>query len=659
MSQLFTLDHMAEAIGAAWQPPFRGEIYDYGRKLDLQNGYAVKGLFKPETVPHLFEPFRAVRDPWVRLVSIAGAVQTVKSLMADIVVPYWIEHDPGDVLWLLEDDKKAREYADRAITLIRSIPTIAALLEDVDRSDKTKTCLKFRHMKVLMAGLNAGNVQSLSWRYVIIDETWLHPFDGLIRQGKDRTKQYPDTHKIILIGQGGVEDDDHDTEHKQTDQRELHYACPQCGKHQPFELSRQRPADFPIDRLRGTYAGLSYDTNETTRPGGRQWSRDAVEASAHHRCYFCDFRIEDRPEVRRRLADTYRYFPAGVDPNAPGALKQYPFPKAVGFHWPGEASVRVSFGYLVWKYLKAKQAGEEQGYKLPLQEFYQKDRGLSWNDLLEGEYRASVREEYDARAEWSEEAFRPMIIDCQRDLKKFFYSIFSVSLAGEVRELERGEKASWEELAKAQKALKVKDQHVLVDCGYRMTDVLRECVQRGHVGSIKMGGKTRKLWLCWTGMKGSGQELFKHEHPKTGVSEYRIYSPRKFYDTNVGTKARQPRSPWYEWSNLHCKDLLRARRDQEAGIPKFLTLVDTLPATDQNSYFAQMRSEKRIEKYSARMMKQAIWIPVKETRPNHFWDIGSMLMAFMGIVGIIGAPEGQAEDPAEAKSPHQPLRQGS
>src|SRR5262249_30561872 len=104
-----------------------------------------------------------------------------------------------------------------------------------------------------------------------------------------------------------------------------------------------------------------------------------------------------------------------------------------------------------------------------------------------------------------------------------------------------------------------------------------------------------------------------------------------------------PRAPWYEFSNLHCKDLLRSRRDGDPGVPKFLTLPDELPPTDQNSHFAQMRSEKRGEQYR-NGKKMSIWGLVKEGRPNHYLDCASMLMAFMGIVGIIGAPEQQ---PAE------------
>jgi len=634
---------VGRAVAAAWRRPFRGEVYEYAAKLNLQAGYSVKGAVDMNTLRHLLWPLRALRAPWVRLVSLRGAVQTTKSLCADIWVPYLIEHDPGDLLWLLEDDKKAREYAARCLTLIKSVPEIAAMLQDVDTSDKTKTRISFRHMQLLVCGLNAGNVQSLSWRYVIVDETWLHPWDGLIRQAMDRTKQYPNTSKVLLIGQGGWDGDDHDREHRECQQWELGYRCPECGRAQAFEQSRERPADFELEALRGKFSGLSWDTNEVTRPGGR-WDWDAVKRSAHHRCYFCDARIEDRPEVRRALNDGYCYLP-GDGRGGEGPAEPV-FAERVAFHWPGEASMRVPFGDLAVKYLKAKIAAEEQGYKLPLQEYWQKDRGCVWSDTLEGDYREIVKETYDPKAEWSEGVYKFLIVDCQRDLKKFYFTVFLVAQSGESRELERGMAASFEDIAKIQDLQKIKDQHVFLDCSYRMTEVLRECVKHGHVATVKLGkGKERKVWRCWIGLKGSGYEMFRHKDPVTGLMESKVYSERKWYDLSIGMGKRSARAPWYEWSNLHCKDLLRMRRDAEPGVPAFLSLPDTLPPTDQNSYFAMMRSERRQEDYAGGR-KRSIWVPVSKTRPNHYWDIGGMLMAVESIVGIIGQAESvESADP--------------
>jgi hypothetical protein len=678
-----TTSFLAQHLVAAWSPPFRGQIYEYARKLSLGEGYAVKGLVEINTLRHLVQPLRAIRNPRVRMVSAMGAVQTTKSLMADLTVPYWIEHDPGDCLWLMEDDPKAKLYAARCIPLIRSIPDIAALLDDVDRSDKTKTRLRFSHMQVVLAGLNPGNVQSLSWRYIIVDETWLHPFDGLIRQAIDRTKQYADTCKVILLGQGGVEGDDHDRIHKETDQRELHYACPRCGYYQPFELSRQRPEDFLPAQITspgytpptpGTYAGLSWDSTEVTRPNGR-WNYELVGRTAHHRCYACDHRIDDLPEVRRQLNDSYCYFPAGTPEAAKEEFRQratatnfddlheqmFPFGERVGFQWPAEASMRLSFSSLVQKYLRAKVSAEEMAYKLPLQEFWQKDRGRPWGTSVETDYKTIVQEPYDVKSDWPEEAYRFLVADCQRDLKKFYYQVFAVALNGESRELARGIAGAFGDppgkskpesnpdpelvtLAGVQAKWQVKDQRVFLDCGYEMTKVLRECVRHGHVASVKVAGKVRKLWLSWTGLKGSGSETFCHINPRTKVKEFRIFSERKWYNTSVGTSERLPRAPWYEISNLHCKDLLAARRDADASAPKFHTLPEDLPPTDLNSYFSQMRSEYRAEIYNGGK-KRSIWLPVQKGRPNHFWDTGQMFMGVNAIVGVIGGSAAEESDP--------------
>jgi hypothetical protein len=633
-----TAHFLSECIRDAWQKPFRGEIYEYGAGLDLQASYSVKGCFDIASAPWLVEPFQAIADPRVRIVTIQGAVQTLKSLIADVTVPYWIEHDPGDILWLQDTDDHAKDYAnERAMPLIRSIPGIYRMLQDVDRHEKTHTKIRFSHCNLTIAGLNEGNVQRLSYRYIVIDEGWLSRASGLIRQAIYRTTQYPDTCKVIVMGQGGIEDEDFDKLHKESDQRVLHFKCPFCTFAQPFDLARLRGNDHPTLALRGGYSGLSWDTNETTKPGGR-WNWEAVGCSAHLRCYQCDARIEDRPTVRRQLADSYSYRASN-----PGAPKEQ-----VGFQWAAPTSPRILLGKLAVKYLKAKLDAAELGYRLPLHEFYQKDWGLTWSESATTEHRAVIHEPYDIKSAWPDEAHRCLIVDCQRDLEKFFYSVFAIALSGEARELARGKAGSFDELAEIQVKHQIKDQMVFLDCGFSMTAVLRECVKRGHVGTVKSrGGKASiKVWLCWCGLKGSGAHTFLHVHSRTGNKEHRIYSPRKWYDTGAGTDQRSPRAGYVEFSNLHAKDLLRARRDQDPGVPKLRFLPDDLPGSDQWSHFAQMRSERRKEEFKAGK-KSAVWELVKQGRPNHEWDKAQMLMIVMALLGVIGNPEAEAESEPE------------
>ncbi len=627
-------DFIAAAIRDAWQPPFRGEIWEFAGTLNLQAGYSVKGQFDINSAPWVKEPFEAIRDPNVRVVSIQAGVQCLKSWIQDAVIPYWILHDPGDCLFLLDTDPKALKYcSSRLMPLIRSVPEIQRLLIDVADHEKTKTKIAFHAMNLVVGGLNEGNCQSLTYRYVIVDEAWMARANGLLRQARMRTTQYEDTSKFLVCGQGGICDEDADTLHKETDQRELHFRCPFCQFAQPFDITRLRGEDHPKPELRGTYSGLSWDKDETTKPGGK-WNMDAVWRSAHIRCYQCDARIEDRPEVRRQLCDSYHFIPTN-----PGAPKEF-----VGFHWPQAASPRISLGLLVTDYLKAKIAADELGYRLPLQEFYMKRWGLAWSEDSADEYRAVSHEPYDIHSDWPEEAYRVLIADCQRDLAKFYVGVFAIALSGEARELARETVASFDEIESVQEKWKVKHQRVFLDCSYLMTKVLAECVKRGHQGKVKIGKREVQAWLCWTGLKGSGQEMFVHTRKTKGgeIKEWRIYSQRKFYDVHAGTGKRSTRAAWYEWSNLHAKDLLRPRRDGEPNVPKLRFLPDTLPNSDVYSHFAQMRSERREEKFS-NGKKSAIWMLVKESKPNHEWDKCAMLMAVMAKMGIIGPAEGSDE----------------
>jgi hypothetical protein len=604
-----------ESWRQGWAPPFRGEIYEFGANLNLQNGYAIKGQFDVSRSKYLIAPFESLKDRRIRQIILLKAVQTGGSLVSEIWALYSMLHDPGELLWLFQDDDfQAKFTQERLMPLLRGTPELRALLDDADRV-KLDTIL-FKHMAMVMGGLNEGNVQGLSRQKVIIDEAWLAGNNGLIRQAKARATAYPHTKKILIVSQAGIEGDDLDLEWKQSDQREWNWQCPSCEKHQPFEMSWKRDD--------GSYAGMKWDTNETTKPNGR-WNYPAVGRTARLECFHCGHQVEDTPANRRRLDDAHRYI--ATNPGADETI--------AGFHWPAISNVDISFASLAVAYIQAIVQRDEQGYTLPLQEFYQKQLAKPWRLHGQDEWSPIETESYDVNAAWPEEAYRFLIADCQKELKKFFVGVYACSLAGEDRELARETALSFDDIAAIQKKWKVKDQRVFLDCGYQMTRVLRECVQRGHRGRVVINGKKRDVWLCWTGLKGSGQEIFTHTNTKTEAQESRIYSVRKFYDVNEGTSLRLPRAPWYEFSNLHCKDLLRQRRDGDPGIPKFLTLPDTLPASDVWSFNAQMRSEHPVTEYK-NGRKRTIWLPIKEQNPNHEWDKGVMLQAVKGICGIIG-----------------------
>lgn len=609
---------IVEAWRNGWAPPFRGEIYEYAASIKLRNGYAIKGRFDVSRSKYLIQPFKALRNYKVRQVVILKAVQTGGSLLADLWVPYIIEHAPGDLLWLLQDDRFAVTYmAERFMPLLKGATTMRPWLESAGKYGVQRNALLFPHMSVMIGGLNEGNVQSLSKRYVIIDECWMAGSNGLIRQAKERTTAYPHTRKILLISQAGIEGDDLDLEWKSSLMREWQWQCPSCQKHQTFEMSAKRND--------GSWAGMRWDTNETTRPNGR-WNYPAVGRTARLECFHCGHQLEDTPTNRRKLDETHRFHITneGADTSIDG------------YHWPAIANCDISFASIVTKYLKAKEQQEDHGYTLPLQEFYQKQLAVPWNVNTSADYRRISYEPYDVVSDWPEEAFRFLTVDCQKDFKEFWAVVRAWARSGESRQLARKRLESWSEVADFQTEWKIPDQRVFVDCGYEQTEVARECVKHGHAGIV---GRTKR-WLCWVALKGARQETFIHIQPN-GVKDRRIYSEMGFLDPNIGTGKPGQRCPFFAWSNLNVKDILRRHRDGLAA--KFLSLPDTAPADDIWSYTAQMNSEMRVKERDENGKMISVWKPISR-RPNHFWDCEAEQVVAALICGVIGGKPTDEDD---------------
>lgn len=627
---------LTQTFRDGFRPPFTGEIYEYARKINLQDGYARTGLFDVHTSRYLIDVFKALKNPRVRSEVNLKAVQTGGSLTSDLTTPYRIEHDPGPSLLLMQDDDFAKKYCDtRLMPMLERIPEIAARILAIHRHSKTKTEILLPGMPFIVGGLNEGNVQSLSWRYVTVDEGWRAKSNGLIRQSKARTTAFPHSSKFHVISQAGTEGDDLDIEWELTNQQEWAWRCRGCGKLNIWAWSERRTDN--------TWCGMLWDTNERTKPGGK-WRMGEVLNTIRAACKFCPEVWIDTAQNRRRVDETSEYVITNPD-----AL-----PENSGHRWTAMANVDISFASLVEQYLNAKTQEEEFGYKLPLMEFYQKRLAQPWSLNRDAGAVVLRSENYNINEAWPEEAYRFMTVDPQKDFTELRLVIRAWSKNGASRQLSRRLVESFDEVEKAQREFNVADQRVFVDVGYEQTKVARECARRGHWGIIS--GKRR--WLCWNGLKGSDRESFTHKVPKLdakgrqvrldGKLQYRnverIYSPQDFLDANLGMKSRLMPCPYWVWSNLHVKDILKRHRDGLAG--KWDCLPDTDALTDMNSFTNQIHSEICVREKDKFGRKKRRWIPVSTRRANHFWDIEAMQIVPALLASIMGDAEPPPEDAA-------------
>lgn len=606
-----------QAIHDGWEPPFTGEIWEWAAAfMDMQDGYSIKGRFDISISRYMLKPFQALRNRRIRQVNIQKAVRTGGSVIADIWVPYLFANDPGDMLWLLQDEDMAKLYMrTRFQPNLDNCPPVRTLLESLEsRHDRQNLSIKFPGMSFVAGGLNEGNVQSLGKRYVIVDEGWMARRNGLIRQAIARTDDYPHNAKILVIGQGGWKDDDSDKEFKKGMQYDWGWTCPDCNRLQPYEFNFQRED--------GSYAGVIWDKNAKQADGS--WNLIRVMETAHFECKFCGHGIADTPDNRSRM-------------NASGDYIQTAdgLPNVASFHWPSEAAIQLPLANLAAEYLQAK-AQKKLGNIIPMIEFTQKKRAQSW-DEENGIQEVHVLQsgDYDVSKAWEGEKWRSMQVDCQEALAKFYFNVTAWG-AGEVRELDRGSCNTWGELVETQRKWNVKDQHVFVDLGYEQTLVLRECVKHGHEEIIK--GK--RMWMCWTGLKGMDQQTWPHEvQRRDGGIDYvhRPYAPRKYFDPMIGQKTAGSRRtvPVYYWSNLHIKNTLSAWRDGKSGKMFCLPCPDK-HGKDRESFTSQMHAEeKRLIRRPQDGRLVARWECVGK-RPNHFWDCWNESFVAAYIKRIIG-----------------------
>lgn len=643
-------DDLLQFYRGLWRPPFAGEIYEYGRKINLQGNYAVKGLFDVYRSRYLVDVFHSLKNPRVRMEVTMKAVQTGGSLTSDITIPYRIEHDPGGMLLLLQDDDFAKKICDtRLMPLLYSIPEIARMIAELPRHSRTKTEFLLPGMTLIVGGLNEGNVQSMSWRYVTLDEAWLAAA-GLIGQAEARMTAFPYSSKFHLISQGGTENDDFDQRWELTNKKEWAWRCRECGK--------LNPTEWAVRRDDNSWAGMCWDTNERTRPNGK-WRMSEVLPTVRLACRFCAGVIVDDPMSRRWMDDNSDYIIT-----KPDALQ-----RNSGHRWTSLANVDIPFTELVAEYLEAKYQDEEFNYKEPLKKFYRQRLARPWSDNVGAEVITLESTPYDPLSLWPDEAFRFCLVDCQKDFTKLYVLIVAWSKAGAVRELFWGCLENFELVAEKQQEFKVVDENVFVDIGYEQTRVAQECVKRGH---FKQNAQGRNTWMCWKGLKGSDTDRFPHRVPKrepgTGkiirdaqtqkpivVTEYRIYSEVGYLNPNLGTGPKALMVPFFLWSNLHVKDICARYRDAKAGKVEWLK-DQAKPGhnskEDPESASAQMFSEFRKREVSDSGKKTNRWLQ-KGRRPNHKWDCWCMGIVAACRAEIIGGPMAQADQ--SDTSPPAPL----
>jgi hypothetical protein len=627
-------DYYREICASAGKA-FRGQIWENCSRFTLVGGgyksmpTAQRGHFKIESARHLEGPLRALLDPNVEIVGVAGATQVMKSVLIDILIPYIMEHDPRNTIVYFEDDPKAKLFADsRLMHTIRGHPVISKWIKEVDRHKASNTRINLPGMFLEICGLNQGNTSSAAWPMVIVSEAWQHGADGLLRLAIKRADRFVGNgRKVLIESQPGMVGEDWHTEAEAMHKVPLTWACPECGGRQEWDFFAKRPEDFKPtvkDSLSvpkpGTYAGMRFDA---------EGEIEERAASAVWECFHCGFLIRDVRPVRKGLMDSYRqdYQINGVSP------------KAVCFYIPREAATGNTFRDSVANYLSAK-AAQDMGNMVPLENWFMSERAVFYDPRLAQPKITSNVGSYDLTEIIKDEHHRGMVIDCQKHLEldtvgTFWYECWVAAKNGDSFQLERGFVDSFDKLTEIQKRWKIQNRYVCIDGRKWTPEILRQCAARAELVDGQFLGHPCKMWSSWIVLLGDAPARH-YQHPD---KVYRVWSmPTRRLERIVEPdgKARVVPVLMYRWSNLSVKDQVNDLRIGGDGKPKFAALArEQCPPETQAkevgdlTFENQMSAEVRTEKNG-----KAYW---EKLRPgNHYWDLACMRLVRMNMDGLAG-----------------------
>lgn len=222
------------------------EWSDRNRILPASN--AEPGPWRTDRVPYLREIMDAAStgSPIERIVFMKGAQigATEAGLNA---IGYWIAHAPGLILGVWPSiDMVRRNSKTRIDPLIEDTPSIRAKIAPPRSRDSGNTVAlkEFAGGALILTGANsATGLRSTAARYLMLDEVDAFPHDAgdegdPVALAIQRTVTFAGRRKILMISTPTIAGASRiEKAYQESDQRQFHVPCPQCGTHQTLKWS--------------------------------------------------------------------------------------------------------------------------------------------------------------------------------------------------------------------------------------------------------------------------------------------------------------------------------------------------------------------------------------------------------------------------------------
>lgn len=290
-----------------------------------------RGPWSTDFAAYTREPMDAWTLPWVRQIILCFGPQSSKTQIALNCLAYAMDQDPGPAMWIVPDEKKAADAANKKILpMLRNSPRLAALLSPRYRDTTERAIRLINGMEILIPwATSAAQLAAESIRYLFFDETDKYPdFSGKeadpISLGEQRVIAYPHTYKILKLSTPSTESgyiwralsDEAD------EIRDYHVPCKACGH---LQVMRFENITYP---------------REIKDPRTFLRRRDLV----HYSCERCGMKWNDKD--KRHAVAFGRWIARDPVPDSR--------PAVIGYHLPRWYSPFTTFAESVAAYLRAQ-----------------------------------------------------------------------------------------------------------------------------------------------------------------------------------------------------------------------------------------------------------------------------------------------------------------
>lgn len=545
------------------------------------------GMFRSDSAPWIKEILEKLRDNRVRRVVARCAAQTSKTTLAMIAIADWIANDPGPLQYVMAAQDEAKTFANtRFKPFLEGCKPVADQMPKQRRNNKTLE-INFPEAPLLISGANSpSKLQGNPKRYLVLDEVRNYP-KGAVQTALTRTESFWNARELI-ISTGDTEGDDVDREFMEGDQRRYFVPCPHCS--QEWEMN---------------FENLHWDDNEKTRPGN-DWNFQEVAKTIRYVCPMCKGAILDEFGVRKRMALAGKW--VSTNANSPS--------DRVSYTWSALIAPLRPWKRIVEQFLTAK-AALKMGIIEPMKKWVTEVMGDSWRE--DGDVKSEIKVSGVLSTEpWEKEAIRFMAIDKQKD--HYWGLVQAWALDGSSRVIYFGRLETDAELRECQLTHRVKDEGVVVDCGFQENEVFQLCAAHG-----------------WRALKGSDKASFTAKAEMINgkmVKQILPYEwPAKVARVNIGKASygRVHGCPLITWSNPTFKDILfRMKSGRGASYeipsdisPEFIRHLD--------SEFKKSVKDKKTGRWVRRYMQIG-------NRANHGLDCAAMLLVVATISGLLPNP---------------------